>query len=157
MLLNAGMGKWDEGTGEWSPTSQDVYAFDAEVMDIERMYTHFLRGVQAIAADVTLSNIQEDLSQVTDEMANLDNPSLPSTNGKRSVSFKLNGHAYEVELESYGDWINMEIVNFVNQALEKEGASGRLYVVGHGMDQMVIMIYSSKDKAEALSELLDME
>lgn len=157
VLLNAGMGKWDEGTGEWSPTSQDVYAFDAEVMDIERMYTHFLRGVQAIAADVTLSNIQEDLSQVTDEMANLDNPSLPSTNGKRSVSFELNGHAYEVELESYGDWINMEIVNFVNQALEKEGASGRLYVVGHGMDQMVIMIYGSKDKAEALSELLDME
>ena len=50
VLLNAGMGKWDEETGEWSPTSQDVYAFDAEVMDIERMYTHFLRGVQALVS-----------------------------------------------------------------------------------------------------------
>ena len=49
MLLAAvGVGTYDSGTCEWTPTSDRVYSFDVEVSDIDRMYTLFLQGIQSI-------------------------------------------------------------------------------------------------------------
>ena len=42
MLLAAvGVGTYDTGTCEWTPTSDRVYSFDVEVSDIDRMYREY--------------------------------------------------------------------------------------------------------------------
>ena len=150
MLQLAGMGNYDEETGEWTPTSHKVYSFDAEFYDIGHMYTLFLQGVQAIVPDVEITDIQEDLSHMTDTVKWPYTPDSPPVNGTRSVSFACNGHPYSVTLPSWLDWINTDIIPFMNDVLEKEGCPGRLYVVSDDLDQIVIMIYGAEAQADAL-------
>ena len=119
LLLGLGLGDYDYDTGDWTPRSTRVYAFDAEVFDIEHMYTLFLKGVQTIVPDIEITNIREDLSGMTEEMTDSDDPMIPSTDGKRSVSFTCNGHEYSIELDSYGDWFNEKMFSFMDQVLEK--------------------------------------
>ena len=155
LLLNMGMGDYNYETGEWTPTSSQVYAFDAEVYDIEHMYTLFLQGVQSIVPDVVISDIQEDLSQMTDEMVPSETVEWMGTDGKRSVSFLCNDHRYSIELESWGDWINTGILDFMNDVLEKEGCPNRLHVISDDMDQLVIMIYSTQERADGIKPLIN--
>ncbi len=155
ILLNLGMGEFNEATGEWMPKSNQVYAFDAEVFDVEHMYTLFLQGVQSIVPDVVISDIQEDLSQMTDEMILSETVEWMQTDGKRTVSFTCNNHPYSIELESWGDWINMNILDFLNDVLEKEGCPNRLHVISHEMDQLVIMIYSTQERADMIKPLIN--
>ena len=133
--------------GEWTPLSRKVYAFDAEVEDVEHMYTQFLKGVQAIVPDIEIADVAEDLSGITDEVYSW----VPvPRDGTRSVSFTCNGHPYSVELKSYLDWIDMDIVSFMNDVLEKERCPKSLYVISDDIDQIVIMIYGSKADADKL-------
>lgn len=155
ILLNLGMGDFNDTTGEWTPKSSQVYAFDAEVFDIEHMYTLFLQGVQSIVPDVVISDIQEDLSQLTDVMIPSETVEWMQTNGKRTLSFICNNHPYSIELESWGDWINMNILDFMNEVLEKEGCPNRLHVISHEMDQLVIMIYSTQERADMIKPLIN--
>lgn len=150
ILMKLGMGELNYETGEWKPLSNQVYAFDAEVMFVDLMYTHFLQGVQSIASDIEITDIREDLSGMTEELTNTDDVYVMPTDGKRAVSFLCNGHPYSIELESYGDWINGDIIDFMNQVLEKEGCQNRLHVLTDGYDQMVIMIYDTAQRAEAI-------
>jgi len=155
LLMLLGMGSLDYKTGEWTPSSNQVYAFDAEVMLVDSMYTQFLQGVQSIVGDIRITGIQEDISGMTDELMVDDGVySIPS-DGKRSVSFQCNGHPYSIELESYGDWINMEIFDFMNQVLEKEGCQKRLHILTDEYDQMIIMIYGTGEQVEELRPYVD--
>ena len=142
LLFFLGGGEYDYDTGAWTATSADVYAFDAEVYDIEHMYTLFLQGVQAIVPGIQISDIQEDF-----DWERLDY-------GTRGVSFTCNGTPYSVELVSQGDWLNSEIIDFMNDVLRQENCSGRLYSVTDDADQMVILLYGSYGRAVAVSELL---
>jgi len=155
LLMLLGMGSLDYKTGEWTPSSNQVYAFDAEVMLVDSMYTQFLQGVQSIVGDIRITGIQEDISGMTDELMVDDGVySIPS-DGKRSVSFQCNGHPYSIELESYGDWINMGIFDFMNQVLEKEGCQKRLHILTDEYDQMIIMIYGTGEQVEELRPYVD--
>ncbi len=154
ILLNLGLGDYHYDTGKWTPKSNQVYAFDAEVFDIGHMYTLFLQGVQAIVPDVIISDIREDLSQMTDKMVPSETEEEMQTDGKRSVAFLCNGHPYAIELESWGDWINMNILDFLNEVLEKEDCPHRLHVISHEMDQLVIMIYSTQVRADLIKPLI---
>ena len=154
-LLYMGMGDFNQETGEWTPGSGQVYAFDAEGSEIEHMYTLFLRGVQSIVPDVAISDIQEDLSRLTDEMIPSETVAWMHTDGKRTVSFLCNGHPYSIELESWGDWINISILDFMNEVLEKEGCPDRLHIVSDEMDQLVIMIYSTQERADMIKSLIN--
>lgn len=154
ILMKLGMGSMNYQTGEWTALSSQVYAFDAEVMFIDLMYTQFLQGVQAIVSDVEITGIQEDLSGMTVEMTFADDPQVMPTDGKRKVSFLCNGHSYSIELESYGDWFNMRMFDFMNQVLEKEGCEKRLHILTDKYNQMIIMIYDSFERAEAVRPFL---
>lgn len=154
LLIDWGSGDYNFDTGEWTATSNQVYAFDAEIFDIERMYTLFLQGVQAIVPDVRITEVKEDLSGVTDDMEEADNPYEPPSDGVRCVSFLCNGHPYDAELKSYGDWFNMGMLEFMNQVLEKEGCEKQLHLVAGMMDQMVVLIYDTEEKAARLRELM---
>ena len=155
ILLNLGMGDYHYDTGEWTPRSSQVYAFDAEVFDIGHMYTLFLQGVQSIVPDVVISDIREDLSQMTLEMTPSETEEGILTDGKRSVSFLCNNHPYSIELESWGDWLNMNMLDFMNEVLEKEGCPNRLHVISHELDQLVIMIYSTQERADMIKPLIN--
>lgn len=157
LLIDWGTGDYNFDTGEWTPTSRQVYAFDAEIFDIERMYTLFLLGVQSIVPDVQITDVKEDLTGLMEEMEEADNPYEPPSDGVRSVSFLCNGHPYDAELKSYGDWFNMGMLEFMNQVLEKEGCEKQLHMVAGMMDQMVVLIYDMEEKAARLRELMGNE
>lgn len=146
-LFRKAMGDYNWDTGEWKPLTDKMYAFDAEVFDVENMYTLCLQGIQAIVRDIEVTDVTEDLSGMTEEMTSVNYPYEPMTDGVRSVSFKCNGHEYSVTMTSYGDWINAEFFDFMNQVLEKENCPKRLWLLGDGLDQMAAVIYDSSDNA----------
>ena len=65
MLMYLGMGEYDWETFERTPVSDKIYAQDAEVFNIEEMYTEFLEGVDYIIPDAEFTDIREDLSGLT--------------------------------------------------------------------------------------------
>ena len=154
LLLGLGLGDYDYSTDQWSPRSSQVYAFDAEIYNIEKMYTLFLQGVQTIVPDIVITDVHEDLSAMTDEMTFEQDSTTPPNNGKRSVSFVCNGHAYSVELDSYGDWFNNAMFDFMDHVLEKEHCRFKLYEFPAQM-QFVIMIYCSESQMEKVAPLVD--
>ncbi len=144
-LMVKGWGVFDYETDAWTPTSDQVYAFDAEVYDIENMYTLFLQGVQAIVPEVSITDVKEDLSKMTDELE-----------GKRGVSFLCNGHAYAVELESMGDWIDLyTMLDFVNGVLKAEGCKAQLHNISNEYFQIIILICSDEQRANRLKSMID--
>ena len=154
LLLGLGMGHYDYDTDQWTPRSSRVYAFDAEVYNIEKMYTLFLQGVQAIVPDIKITDIHEDLSKMTDEMDISSDPALPSVDGKRSVCFHCNNHPYSIELDSHGDWFNEAMFGFMDQVLAKEGCTHKLYEFTAQM-QFVLLVYCSDSDAEKLAPLIE--
>lgn len=152
LLLDQGIGHFDEETWAFTPASDQVYALDAEVFNVGVMYTDFLKGVQAIVDDAVFDNVKEDLSGVDWEWNG-----FSMTDGHRDVAFTCNGHPYAKRLDSYGDWLNPEIIDFVNEALRKEGCRGQLYAVSDSFDQMLILIYGDEARAAALCGILGTE
>ena len=148
-LFEKALGDYDWDTGEWKPLTDIMYAFDAEVYDVERMYTLCLQGIQSIAPDLVISDINEDLTGMTDEMEEPANPYEPPTDGVRSVSFKCNGHEYSITMASYGDWFNAEFIPFMNQVLEKENKTKRLWILSDGLDQMAAIVYDTAENARS--------
>ena len=134
---------------EWKPLTDIRYAFDAEVYDVERMYTLCLQGIQSIVPDLVISDINEDLTGMTDEMEEPANPFEPPTDGVRSVSFKCNGHEYSITMASYGDWFNTKLIPIMNQVIEKENKTKRLWILSDGLDQMAAIVYDTAENARS--------
>ena len=149
MLMYLGMGEYDWETFERTPVSDKIYAQDAEVFNVDQMYTEFLEGVDYIIPDAEFTDIQEDLSGMKYDSY--------FSEGVRSVSFRCNGNPYEAELDSYGDWLNTDIISFVNEVLEKEGCTSHLRVVSDEYDQMIMIIYGPRARAEMVSQLIGAE
>ena len=154
-LLDLGLGITDEKTGAWTPASDRVYAFDAEFYDIENMYSLFLQGVQSIVPDAVFADVEEDISGMTWELSWSSDPAELPTDGTRRVSFICNGHPYSIELTSYGDWFNGEMLDFVNDVLRAEGCRKQLHILSPQYDQMVLLIYDNALSARLISGALD--
>ena len=137
LLIFMGCGDYSQDTGEWMPTSDRVYAFDAEVYDIEHMYARFLRGMQAIIPGIAITDVREDLSGMAEDM------NFSGVDGMRSIDFCVNEHPYSVTLESRGDWFNEDMIAFFMDVLEREQYPGKLHQITDNMDQMVILFYGS--------------
>lgn len=146
LLLCEGIGEYDYDALVFTPTSNKLYVFDAEFFNIEGMYTEFLQGVQAIMPDAQITAVREDLSGMNEYLE-----------GSRKVFFEFNGHSYVVTLESQGDWLNAEIIDFFNKVLITEGYPGRLHIVSDAYDQMVFLIYGTEEEAVSLCLLLGTE
>lgn len=150
-LISLGLGRYDE-QNQWQPLSDKVYAFDAEIDDVEHMYTDFLQRIQTIIPGFVATDISEDLSGMTDE---IDYSTEPWTDGKRSFSFRCNGHSYTCELASLCDWFNPEAFPFLEDVLKKEGVSGELGVIGVMEIQGMLVTYGSKDQLIAVAALFE--
>lgn len=149
-LLFLALGRYDE-EDQWQPLSDKVYAFDAEIDDVEHMYTDFLQRIQTIIPGFVAADISEDLSGMTGEV---DDSAEPWTDGKRSFSFRCNGHAYTCELDSQCDWFNPEAFTFLKNVLKKEGFSGNLGIINMMEIQGALVTYGSKEQLMAISALL---
>lgn len=146
LLLCEGFGEYDYDTLTWTPTSDQIYVFDAEFFNIEGMYTEFLQGVQSIMPDAQITNVREDLSGMDAFLE-----------GTRRVLFEFNGHSHVVTLDSSGDWLNTEIIRFFNQVLKTEGYDKRLHVVSENWDQIVFLTYGTQEDASALRRMMGVE
>lgn len=141
LLTMLGMGKYDFDNFTWTPTSEQVYCFDAEAFDMGCMYTRFLEGVSAIGdGEFEITQVVEDTSQInydTDE-------------GKQVVSFCLNGKSYSYEAEFQGDWMDLGIMNYMNEIFEEQGTGKKLYSMCED-GQTFIVFYCTEEWAEKFS------
>ena len=94
------MGHYHYLTRRWTPRSDRVCAFDAEVLNVERMCTLFLKGVDAIVPKITLTDVTEDLSGITDEARPHPDDPIMYTDG--SVSFRRNRRDCSLEMTGEG-------------------------------------------------------
>ena len=139
LLTQAGRGSYDFEAGEWTPTSRTVYAFDVECFDVERMYTLFFEGVNAIAGPV-FTQVVEDNSLV-----NWDEGS-----GVKDLSFLCHGHPSQHGVLVEHDWFDLGVVGCVNRALEQESDPNRLCMMGDGY-QECILFWNTPEWAERFS------
>ena len=156
MLLDrVGWGDFDFETGEWTPTSSDVYAFDAEVFDICHMYTLFLQGVSAIVPGFVCADVTEVIDEWDEAviMEKYPEPTLWHPEGTVTVRFILNGHSREMELNYYGDWFDETAIDKLNDILAEEGFPGRLRAYFDG-GQGLILFYGDDAFAAQLEKIM---
>jgi hypothetical protein len=120
------------------------------------MYALFLQGVTSIVPGFDCRDVTETLEEykVHPALEELLAAGKLAYEGIKTVSFTLNGHAYQKELDYYGDWFNEDAIAWINAVLEQEGFDGRLYEFFDG-GQGVILIYGSEEKADQLGQLLN--
>ena len=138
LLTFLGMGRFDDETFRCEPISDQVYAFDDEVMWVDTMYEDFLTGVSGIIPDIQIAGIQEYLTEMTRDGG-----------GRRTVFFTCDGQVFHYTLTSWSDWLNLDIVARLNDTLAELGYEGRLHIVSME-DQIVTLIYGTDDWAEAV-------
>ena len=149
LLTYAGMGVYDYETWVRTPICDDVLAMDAEVFDIDYMYTDFFANIQPLIPDVVFTDVTEDMTDMLDEQG------FPMfEDGSRTVKFTCNGNTYETTLENYGDWFNTDIIVFVNGVLAQEGCEKSLQIVSSPFDQILIIVYESDENAELLRQYI---
>lgn len=129
LLFSAGMGQYDDAWS-WSPSSDTVYSFDAEVFDIGNMYGTFLTGISAIGqGKLAFTDVTEDMRDVNEEEGT----------GVRHVSFRLNGTAYTYDAREMQDWFDVGMLDFMNKALEAEGMPERLHFTSDGTQGVIVL------------------
>ena len=130
MLLAAvGVGTYDTGTCEWTPTSDRVYSFDVEVSDIDRMYTLFLQGIQSINED------EFEITQIREEAGRLEYPSGRET---RRVWFLCDGRECIYQAQMNYDWFDAGIFDYMNEVLAEAGNPKRLYFMSDGYQECIV-------------------
>ncbi len=150
LLKALGMGVYDAKSNTWTPLSDQIYGFDAEVDDIEGMYTRFFRGISRIVDDAEFTDIEEQEDLLVDVIEE----NGRWCDGSRTVSFRCNGHEYSLKLASYCDWFNEEMILFVNKVLRQEGCRGQLLPLSSGGDQIILIFYGCEEQAEAIVRLI---
>lgn len=133
-----GSGEYDDETWEWTPSSEQVYMFDMEVFNVGSMYTDFLHGIMPLMGEeVRITDIEEDLSGVDEE----------SGMGTQILRFRCNGNPYEFRAEAYYDWMDMNVMDFMNGVLRQENAGKQLWAAFDG-GQGIIVFYNTEDWAK---------
>lgn len=146
MLLDGvGRGLYDYKTHIWQPTSEQIYSFDVEAYDIGEMYTNFLRGITSI-------NKQEfEITQIEEKLNLMDDGQEEEIH---IISFCYNGNSYEFRSNEESGWFDSKMLDYMNEILEKEGNSKRLYFMGDGY-QACIVFYCTQEWAENFGRKTD--
>lgn len=128
LLARIGEGRYD-GAGRWEPSSNTVYSFDMEVLDMGTMYTRFLEGVCAIGqGELAFADIREDTGGVDWEQGT----------GSRSLSFRWKGKAYTLHAAHMGDWFDLGLADSLNGIIQEENTGKQLYFAGDGYQQCIV-------------------
>lgn len=143
ILDNLGMGVRDEETDALFCVSGQIYTFDMEVSDIERMYTDFLEGLSKLVKDdFTFTDIEEDVSNVD----------FASDTGVQTIRFRCNHKACRYDAKAEYDWFDTGMLAYVNQVIRECGTGKCLYVTSDGW-QNCILFYQTGEWARRFQEL----
>ncbi len=154
MLLNhIGSGEYDFDAGDWTATSSDVYAFDAEVFDISHMYALFLQGVSSIVPGFVCTDVTEEIDEWSEAETAAKGLLAGGAEGTTTVHFTLNGHTYERRLNFLGDWFDTAAIDWVNEVLTAEDFDGHLCSFLDG-GQGFILFYGDEARIEQLQKVI---
>lgn len=143
LLTALGYGTYDPETWAWSPSSSDVYAFDMEVLNVDSMYTDFLRGVAALGdGELDFADLEENLDRVNWEQGT----------GKRSVSFTWNGESFCLNAEMMNDWFDVRVLDDLNGILAPRCGGKQLYFASDG-GQMILVFYRDQAWADSFEDV----
>lgn len=127
LLSWLGMGEWDAGAEAFIPYGDDVYAFDAEMYDISGDYVKLLEAVARISGGtVAIENCG-----VMPMGERLWGVGL----GRQKIDFTLNGIPRVFSAKMHSDWMDVSIIEYLNECLEEDGAPVRvwcMYDMGQG-------------------------
>lgn len=138
VLAMLGYGDYDPETWAYIPYTDDVYAFDAEMFDVQQSYTDLLLAVGRMSrGEVSLENVE---IQMSDELFERGTGSLP-------ISFALNGNNYSYSAAFEYDWMDVEIIDFVNGILGEQGIGKRIWSM-YDLGQGLILFYRDEAWAE---------
>lgn len=143
LLTALGYGSYDPETWEWLPSSSDVYAFDMEALNVDSMYTDFLRGVAALGGgELDFTDFEENLDQVNWEQGT----------GKRSVSFTWNGERFQLNAKMMNDWFDVSVLDDLNGIIAPRCGGKQLYFAYDG-GQMILVFYCDQAWAGSFEDM----
>lgn len=143
LLTEIGIGTYDNITWTRTPTSENVYAFDMEFLNVESMYTEFLTGVSAIGGgDLDFTAIEEDLDEVDWE----------NGTGSRFVKFEWKGSSCYLGAEMMNDWFDSSFADNLNIMIAARCDGKQLYFGSDGY-QMVYVFYCDSEWAAEFEEV----
>lgn len=129
LLTVLGDGEYDFENMTWTPDENGVYAFDAEVFNVDKMYTDFLTGISSLdKEELDFKNIQEDTSQMNWEEGT----------GKRTVTFEWKNKQFTLEAAVEDDWFDLNVANELNEIIKKYGNGKQLYFAGDGYQECIV-------------------
>ena len=129
LLTVLGDGEYDFENMTWTPDENGVYAFDAEVFNVDKMYTDFLTGISSLdKEELDFKNIQEDTSQMNWEEGT----------GKRTVTFEWKNKQFTLEAAVEDDWFDLNVANELNEIIKKYGNGKQLYFTGDGYQECIV-------------------
>ncbi len=135
LLALVGLGEYDFDTLEWSPVSDQVYALDTEVFNIDRMYPDFFQGLLSISGgELPITNVTQDDSEVDWEKGT----------GSFRVTLCYDEREYSFTAKAMFDWLDVGILEQVNGMLKKEGVEKRFYAAWNNF-QGITVFYRDKD------------
>ena len=136
VLYCMGCGSYDYDTWEWIPATGGVYSFDLECVDLDTMYSDFLRGVSALDPELDFKNITEDLSEANYEI----------NKGKQSADFTWDGTSYRITGKLDYDWFDVGAADDLKNIIKDRDTGRQLYFAsGYGS---IIVFYRDADWAK---------
>lgn len=139
MLSVIGSGDMNYTSNIWKPTSSQIYTFDAEFLDIMRMYEHYMNGLQSICSEeIKFDFVKQHNIINEDELERIE------------LNIGLNKKTYKCTFDANYNWLNLEVLNFVNGILKSEGIKSKFYGVYNG--QGMSMFYCTDEWARKFEE-----
>lgn len=140
LLILEGMGRYDWDTWEWTPSESGLYWFDLEVMNVDTMYSDFLRGVDYMHRDLAFANVSFNYSQVD----------FDAGTGRILVSFDYLLQHYELEAVYNYDWFDTDMIYQLGRILAKDQDPRDLWMVSDG-GQGILLYYGTEDSKNQLT------
>lgn len=142
LLSSIGAGEYNQEKQEWKAVSKTVYWFDFEGRDISYDYIDILNGIQGISnGELLLSHMSEDTGKVDWDKGT----------GTIEVTFTLNGRAYSYTADVDNDWIDPELIGYLNNILKENGIEKRVYSMGDN-GQGAILFYKTEKWADEFKQ-----
>ncbi len=141
LLCWEGSGVYAEGSWDWIPSTSGVYYVEAEVVNVDSIYTDFLTGLSAMHPELNFTNISEDYSAAD----------LEAGTGTVAISFEWNGSVYELEALYDYDWFDFDILSEVSAIIAAGGHDHQLY--GYYDMYGCLLYYGNEENVKALERL----
>ena len=129
LLSWLGVGNYDTGIHDFVPYCDDVFAFDAEMYDISGDYMRLLGAV---------ARIGDGAVTVADCKIETEEKIWGTDLGSRMICFELNGIQREFKAKVRNDWMDVSIIDFLNECLEEDGGERRIWCMPDGGQGLIV-------------------